>query len=300
MGSWNVTINGNDTAHDLKKDYQATFLYNDIDTALQKIDTYIRSEFKENDEEEWCNYYYSLADFMWKHGILTDKVRDYAISMIDSGFGLDVWAEAGNKTLEKRKKVLAEFRNKLLSPQPAKKKISLKLFLSPVFETGDIVAIQLQTADKRYMDNSCFSEKFFRQCDGKYIVMRKIKDHISYTSEIEPSVKDHWAIFQLYEKVFDNIPTVKELKRIPWANASRTHRGTYKEDFIRSNPFNGLFICESSMFYFKKRKYTVIGKDLSDIPYISKKNEVYIPMLCLGWNRPNVNSDTKFLTAIYG
>ena len=76
MGTWNVSINGNDTAQDLKSEYQAAFFYNDVDIALEKIDTYVRSMFDETDEEEWCNYYYSLTDFMWRHGILIDSVKN--------------------------------------------------------------------------------------------------------------------------------------------------------------------------------------------------------------------------------
>ena len=51
MGAWNVSINGNDTAQDLKSEYQAAFFYNDTDTALAKIDAYVRSMFDESDEE---------------------------------------------------------------------------------------------------------------------------------------------------------------------------------------------------------------------------------------------------------
>ena len=123
MGTWNTSINGNDTAQDLKSDYQAAFFYNDVETALAKIDAYVRRAFDESDEEEWASYYYSLSEFMWKHGILTDEVRNHAVEMIDSGFGLDIWEAEGKSILNKRKKVLAEFREKLLSPQPPKKKI---------------------------------------------------------------------------------------------------------------------------------------------------------------------------------
>ena len=66
MGAWNTSINGNDTAQDLKNEYQAAFFYNDVETALAKIDAYVRSMFDESDEEEWSCYYYSLAEFMWK------------------------------------------------------------------------------------------------------------------------------------------------------------------------------------------------------------------------------------------
>ena len=65
MGAWNVSITGNDTAQDLLSEYQAAFFYFDVETALSKIDAYARDEgLNESDEEEWCNYYYSLAMFM--------------------------------------------------------------------------------------------------------------------------------------------------------------------------------------------------------------------------------------------
>ena len=110
MGAWSVSITGNDTAEDLKSEYQAAFFYYDIEVALSKIDKYVRAVgFDESDEEEWCNYYYSLADFMWRKGILTDSIRDKAVQMIDNEFGLDLWAESGEIVLSKRKQVLADF-----------------------------------------------------------------------------------------------------------------------------------------------------------------------------------------------
>ena len=282
MGTWNVSINGNDTAQDLKSEYQAAFFYNDVDIALKKIDAYVRSMFDETDEEEWCNYYYSLADYMWKHGILTDTIRNRAITMIDTGFGLELWEEAGTKTLEKRKKALAEFRDKLLSQQPTKKKIRIDLHMTPIFEVGDLIAIQLKTADKHYLDKSKFTEETFSSCDGKYVVLRKVCDDISYTSCVEPNVRDIWIRFQLYKKVFDSIPTMDQLEQIPWANTENT---------------NGSFICESSMFYFKKRNYSVIGKNERDLVF--PFNNV-INVYSFGINKPWYNADTQILNAIYG
>ena len=282
MGAWNVSINGNDTAQDLKSEYQAAFFYNDVDIALSKIDAYVRSIFDETDEEEWCNYYYSLADYMWKHGILTDAIQNQVIYMIDSGFGLKLWEEAGVKTLEKRKKTLAEFREKLQSPQPAKKKIRIDLHMTPIFEVGDLVAIQLKTSDKYYLDKSKFTEETFKVCDGKYVVLRKVCDDISYVSSVEPNVKDIWVRFQLYKEVFDSLPTAEQLEQIPWANTENT---------------NGSFICESSMFYFKKRNYSVIGKNEKDLEF--PFNNV-INVYSFGMNKPWYNADTQILNAIYG
>ena len=127
MGTWSVSITGNDTSQDLMSEYRAAFYYNDVDVAVSKINKYVRKNgYDESFENEWCDYYYSLADFMWCNGILTDAVRDEAVRLIDIGFGLDVWEESGAEILQKRNAVLQAFRDKITSAQPAKKKILLK------------------------------------------------------------------------------------------------------------------------------------------------------------------------------
>lgn len=283
MGAWSVSITGNDTAQDLKSEYQAAFYYNSIDIALNKIDDYVRSMFDETDEEEWCNYYYSLADYMWNKGILTDEVKNKAICMIDSEFGLGLWEESGISVLQKRKKVLEAFKAKISSQQPQKKKIKVDLHMQSIFESGDIVAFQLKTSDKKYIPElSKFNENLFAKADGKYVVIRKLEDHISYTSSIEPNVRDIWAVCQLYGKIFDKCPHTDDLCEIPWASTGEP---------------NGVFICESSMFYFKKRNYTVIGNNMKAVEQAIEKyrgnEDIFFSI-----NTPHYNADTLILNAI--
>ena len=115
MGAWSESITGNDTAEDLLYEYPAAFLKYEPEEAVSKIDQYVReNEFDESEPEEWCNYVYSLADYMWKKGILTDEVKERAIQMIDSGFGLDIWAESGEKMLKARKRVLSKFIHRMI------------------------------------------------------------------------------------------------------------------------------------------------------------------------------------------
>lgn len=280
MGAWSVTINGNDTAQDLKSEYQAAFFYNDVETALTKIDSYVRINFDETDEEEWTSYCYSLADFMWKHGILTDEVRDRAVEMIDSCFGLDIWAQEGNVILNKRKKVLAEFREKLLSPQPPKKKIRFNLYTKPIFQTGDLIALQLKTLDKHYPAHAKFGEQVFRDYDSKYIVLRKAGDKVNQHSYIEPQLKDYWAVFQLYNKIFDDCPSVVQLQNVPFVP---TRDGT-------------VFTSESSLFHLKKRNFRIIGNNQDNLPEINNRNELSFVFwgISTQWSNP----ESEILTAI--
>ena len=281
MGAWNASINGNDTAQDLIPEYRAVFFYNDVESALAKMDAYIRQDgFDESDEAEWCDYYYSLADFMWKHGILTDAVKVRAVEMIDSGFGLELWELEGASTLNKRKKVLAEFREKLLSPQPPKKKIRFNLHSKPIFQTGDLVALQLKTLDKYYPAYSKLGEDVFRGYDGKYIVLRKAGDDISQYSSIEPQLKDYWAKFQLYNAIFDECPTAEQLRNVPfvptWDNAT--------------------FTSESSLFHLKKRNYRIIGNNQENLPETRKTHG--LSFIFLGISNQSGNPEHSILTAI--
>lgn len=286
MGTWSTSISGNDTAQDLISEYQAAFFYFDPETALKKIDDYVRAEgFNELDEEEWCNYYYSLTEFMYKKGILTDFVKQKTLKMIDSGFGLELWEESGVKILEKRKKVLSDFKNKISSPQPAKKKIRIDLHMTPIFEIGDIIAIQLKTDDKTYLPkDGSFDETFFRNCHNKWVVLRKIEDSVSYYSAIVPEVRDIWPYFQLYGKIFDDCPTFDQLKNIPWAKCF------FGAQF-------GTYGCEGSIYYFKRRNYQILGNSLERIDS-EKGNSSINDKFYFGINMSHYNADTIIINAI--
>lgn len=286
MGTWNTSVTGNDTAKDLYIEYTAAFYKFDVEEALKRIDSYIRTEmFDESDEEEWCNYIYSLADFMWKKGILTDSIRNKAIEMIDSGFGLELWQEAGQKTFDSRKKKLTEFKEKLLSPQPPKKKIKPNVHTERIFDDGDIIAVQLQTSGKPYtkQDSKPISEEDFHNFDGKYVLMQLVNCYASWTSSIVPEVKDYWACFRLFDGIYDTVPNDVDLLSLKDA---LIHQG---------QKISSIFTCESNMFYFKRRNYKVIcnRKDLLSGLDTNSNNSIF-----WGINKPWSNPDSQIVVAM--
>lgn len=290
MGAWSTSITGNDLANDLLSEYTAAFSHYDVQTALEKIEGYVRREegCSEADPGEWCDFFYSLANFMWKKGILTEEVKQHAVEMIDSGFGLELWEEAGASMLAARKKALAKFRAQLLSPMPEKKKIKPNVYLTDIFETGDLIAIQLQTAGKRYLgSNKKLSDEAFQALDGKYILLQKIRCHVSWTSRIAPEVKDHWAVFRLIDGVYDKVPTDVNISSLKDASISVE---TWNNSF--STP---LFMCQSSLFYFKRRKYQLIGNyPEAAVPYLKLRDaDIYF-----GIDSERTNTDSQFIDAI--
>ena len=285
MGAWSTSITGNDTASDMRQEYCAAFYKYPVDEALAKIDSYVRTHMcDESDEEEFCGYYYSLADFMWKKGILTDEVRDKAIAMIDSKFGLDIWAESGEKTLRAREKVLAEFREKLLSPQPRKKSIKPNVNTERIFEDGDIVAVQLQTAGKKYTHNWAkpMSDEEFHSYDGKYVLMQLIRCRWSWSSEIVPEVKDYWAEFRLFDVIYDTVPLEVDISKLKLAR-------------IPDGQFQPVFTCKSKMYYFRRRNYKLIGNDKTGLDEIESNRYSFIH-----WdvNKDWSNPDSQILSSV--
>jgi len=285
MGTWNVSITGNDTAHDLRSEYTAAFYYYDVLEAVRIIDEYVRREmFGESDQEEWCNYYFSLADFMWKKGILTDDIRDKAIEMIDTEFGLELWAEAGVKILSARKKKLTDFKKQLLSTMAEKKKIKIDAHTKRIFEDGDLIAIQLHTSGKPYTCNNQkeISDDEFHSADGKYILIQLIQCYSSWTSSIVPEVNDYWAIFRLFDGIYDEVPADINIHDL-------------KDAKIHGSNITPLFTCECSMVYFKKRNYKLFGCYRDEIgPYLDKR----IASIFLGINREWQNPDSDFLASM--
>ena len=286
MGEWSTSITGNDTAADLRSEYNAAFFYNDVPTALEKIESYVREHIcNEDDKEEWCNYVYSLADYMWKKGILTDEIKERALNMIDSGFGLEIWSESGERALKGRKYALEKFRAQIISPQPAKKKIKVDAHLENVFNDGDIIAFQLQTAGKKYAASydKPLTEEEFHALDGKYVVVQKISGYASWQSAIEPAVKDWWLIMRLFDGVY-NDPSDFDL-----STASDAAFSAYNEILP-------LFSCESSLFHFKRRKYVLLGNDTSDIEKYSGYKVCNV--MSMGANYDHYNTDSCLVGAI--
>ena len=213
MGSWSAGVWGNDTAEDLKFEYQCAFYRYDPEEAVRRLDEYVRTSIgDESDTIEWCNYIYSLADFMWKKGILTEAVKTAAVSMIDSGFGLDEWEKSGKSALAKRRKALEELRTQLLSPLPERKPIRPKIPKSEeLFTDGDYIAVRLMTKDKPFSwiagHYSDMTDEEFHRLDGKYIIMQKVCTGTKRLSELVPEFVERDALFRLFDDVYDTFPS---------------------------------------------------------------------------------------------
>ncbi len=288
MGTWSASITGNDTALDMIEEYKVAFSYFDVPTGLAKLDQFVRSNFDESDEDEWCAYFYSLAEFMWKNGILTDEIRDKAVQMVDSDFGMETWIEAGKSAVNQRRKALAKFREKIMSPQCEPKKIKLNhIYPDDIFEDGEVIAIQLKTAGKKYVPgNMCepISDEEFLSYDNKYVIIQKAYSKEQHFCGVMPELCDRTAVFVLFKGIYDS-PEAVDITKLEKADfkCGRSALTCHFEHF-------------SSMFHFKKRGYKIIGK--MEPLMTSAEEDCQTSFLNLGDNYPQTNADSRLIAAV--
>ena len=131
MGTWSEGIYDDDEAQDARDAYRE-LLSQGIDGA-QATDRFLKDWTRAmKDTDDGPVIWFALAETQWQLGRLEDRVRDAAIRLIDDGSSLDRWREAGQKALTNRQRVLGSLKEKLLSPQPKRKKINVEVPLKQI------------------------------------------------------------------------------------------------------------------------------------------------------------------------
>lgn len=276
MGVWSASIEGNDTAADLKTEYSILFGKYDVETAVRKLDEYVKANY---DEDEYKVYIYSVARYMWKYGILTEEMKTRALNLIEND-DMHEYAEVSNALLRQRKKVLEGLRCMLSSPQPSKKKIKLDINPNRFLEIGDIISLKLLES-------------------GKYILIQKVYDSIGAGSSIEEDMKNIYPYFILLDYCSDREPSLKDAVNSRPASYidieySFSLQGTkplaQRHEIVK----NYVFFCEGKPYHFAKRKYRVLGNIETKINYARRKRRLE---LCCLWRQ---DDEQEMLMAIRG
>ncbi|NMC56645.1 MAG: hypothetical protein GYA50_05440 [Eubacteriaceae bacterium] len=238
MGAWGASLYANDCTCDVKDTYMK-FLeeqYSNEDAYQQTIEK-LNEYFGDTDEPL---LWYALADTQWRLGRLMPEVKEKALYWIEKEGGIALWEESKSGGAG-WKKTLAKLKEKLNSPMPPEKIIKKPVdFIRNPWNIGDIYAYQFHSELSK--ETGLF---------GKYITFQKIADEEWGYGEIYSRV-------QMYDKVFDVLPALRDLDGIrilPFDNPDRfPPRG--QNDYWPLN-MNGVMIP------YKKRDYP--GKYLAFI-----------------------------------
>lgn len=165
MGAWGPGLYQDDVAEDVKTEYVNLLRIGKTNQeATEKLIEDNRMII--NDFDDAPIFWFALADTQWKLGRLLPYVKDKALMYLTKEDDLKKW-DNGNKTSYKyRKKVLEELIQRLNSPMPALKKISLYKYFKCSWNVGDTYAFRLESEHSKL--NNLF---------GHYLIIHKIDEY---------------------------------------------------------------------------------------------------------------------------
>jgi hypothetical protein len=144
VGVWATGLYAGDFALDLRSTLGAVAkLPFDIERLVEILSESEQSAASNPDDPDHTTFWLVVADQFAKRGIESDRARQMALQVIDSGHDLKTLEKLGMQgpDLRKRKKVLEEVRQRILTPEPrTKPREVLKAPQPLLMRTGDVLA----------------------------------------------------------------------------------------------------------------------------------------------------------------
>ena len=195
MGAWGTSLYANDSASDIRGDYVDRLRQGQSNEEVTQELIKMNQDIMGDVEEEPL-FWFALADTQWNYGRLLPKVKEKTLFFLSQDGELQRWKESGEKQLNAWIKTLEKLKEKLLTPQPAEKKIYKYRLYQCKWNFGDVFAYQLNSEDSK--EKGVF---------GKYIVFRKVSEDVLWPGHIVPSVN-------VYQWIGSDIPSLDEVKQM--------------------------------------------------------------------------------------
>lgn len=211
MASWGPKLYQNDLAVFIKNEYKDNLHRG---KAGEEITQMLIKNCEEglSDCDDAPVFWFALADTQWELGRLENFVKEQALKHIYDGYDLKYWENESAREGKTRAKVLNELKQKLLSPQPEKKKFSQYRLYHCEWNIGDIYAIPL-TCDLA-KEKGLF---------GKYALIQKIDEMVWHPGHTIPI---------LYVKITRNDTLPKNIKEYNTLDYIQTGTFDYNDVFF--------------------------------------------------------------------
>ena len=297
MGAWGTKLYANDTTCDVRDEYIHKLR---IGKTNEEITNEMEKEYQSDVgfEDDVALFWFALADTQWNYGRLLPSVKEKALEYLEKDEDIIVWKEsAKKKDYEAWLQTRESLKEKLLSPQPAPKKVYKYRVYHCKWRVGDVYA---------YRFESEYSKK--RGFYGKHMVFRKIGE----TNTWPPTVII--PVVKIYEWIGDQIPDLNEVIRWDrylsneyyWNHLWRKNKKGYRG--LEEGYYTRFCINTTSDRVIPKNQLTYIGNihgdeekeapqnmDAYDLAWESRKSNVKIEEevidIYLSWTLPEPQSE---------
>lgn len=154
---------------------------------------------------------------MWDYGILTDEIKEKALTYM-TNIAEHEYLDELETARERRswQNTLNKLKTKIENVNQGNKKIKVEpVFKRNIWNVGDYYAYEFHKKNSQELG-----------IQSKYIVIKKIYDSYYGDSMI------YYNIVYIYNKIFDEIPTLKDLENVDYLPLS----GKAEEDLFRKEP----------------------------------------------------------------
>ena len=224
MGTWGTGIYSNDIAEDVRdacKDIFAVYDTEDGNKLLfEHFADILEQSFVDN---EYASFWYALADWQWKHGMLDSYVKEKALDLLETHAGMDEWYDDGDKAdIRKRIKVLELLKEQLRTHQPVLKKPRLSL-AKPKHKCGEIIVFRTDCSEPSVWNVESFLPTFMfkslklfggvRNFDarGKYMALLCVGTDSTPHSAYLPNLCDTYSVYAWYDYLSEVEPSTADL-----------------------------------------------------------------------------------------
>lgn len=148
MGTWGTAISSNDTYEDIFSEFMD--LYDDglEPSEISKKIINQNTDLTE-DYEDKNNFWFALAMAQWQCKSLDPDLFQRVKAIIETGEDMKIWEELGadKKVIDKRKKVLDSFLDKLSQEKNKPRKRKRKVLRNSIFQKGDCLTFRLDNGN---------------------------------------------------------------------------------------------------------------------------------------------------------
>ena len=233
MGSWGTGLYSNDTSSDVRdmcnEVYPLVGIEEGTRLILEEYADIVNSDIIDND---YADFWFALADWQWKHGILTDDIKSKVISLLEAHIGIDEWEESGTTVdVKKRLAVMDKLLQQLKTSQPEIKIPKAKI-AKPKHKPGDIIIFRTCGKDYEYADSvwnidACGFTFFYNEevasklpknisppyeAYKKYMAILCVGTVQEAYSQYVPGIVEEHSIYAYYDYISDKEPSLDDLK----------------------------------------------------------------------------------------
>ncbi len=231
MGSWGPGLYSNDTSGDVRdicnEVYPLVGIEKGTELILEEYSEIVNSDIIDND---YADFWYALADWQWKHGILSDDIKQKTIKLLEAHTGIEEWEESGTAAdVKKRLAVMEKLLDQLKSPQP-KIKIPKAKIPMPKHKPGDIIVFRTCGKDVEYspwyVSSFGFADFYAEEVANKlpkkisspyevyekYMAILCVDTVEEQHSRYVPEIKEEFSVYAFYDYISDKKPDLNDLK----------------------------------------------------------------------------------------